>query len=220
MMQDGTQAEFYSQYSVLSQVKIAELLAEAIDVQEGQVVLDLGCGTGEVTVALGKKVGQSGRVHGIDPDSERIDVARQKHKSVRNVSFALGTSADAVATGPYDVVFSSSVLHWVKNKEPDFRNVFKSLKSGGIFGFTSLDRLSQIQEDVLVLQCDPSVTDPGSTIGLHFETMDVWLSLCKSAGFSVVGKKQYTQMKQFPSLIDFLKWYYGSTQGRFSPWKN
>ena len=44
----------------------------------GESILDVGCGTGSVTIPARQRVGQNGRAAGIDPAPEMIKVARQK----------------------------------------------------------------------------------------------------------------------------------------------
>ena len=47
----------------------------------GDVILDLGCGTGELSAYLAEPVGPEGKVMGVDPDKERIEMARQSHSA-------------------------------------------------------------------------------------------------------------------------------------------
>ena len=47
----------------------------------GDVILDLGCCTGELSAYLAEPVGPEGKVIGVDPDKERIEMARQSHSA-------------------------------------------------------------------------------------------------------------------------------------------
>ena len=55
----------------------------------GSAVLDLGCGTGNITSLLAERVAPESRVVGVDPDEERIDIAREGNKHT-NVTFVAG----------------------------------------------------------------------------------------------------------------------------------
>ena len=43
----------------------------------GDAILDLGCGTGELSAYLAELVGPEGKVIGVDPDKERIQLAKE-----------------------------------------------------------------------------------------------------------------------------------------------
>ena len=75
------------------------------------------------------------QVVGIDPDSKRLQVAREKY-SADNICYFEG-SGENIIGGDYDIVFSNSVLHWCKDRNLIFENVAKSLKPGGTFGFVA-----------------------------------------------------------------------------------
>ena len=113
-------------------------LIDIIEVCRGDVTLDLGCGTAELSAYLAELVGQDGKVVAVDPDIYRLDMARESHRKVKNLTFEEGSSANFPGMGSetYDVIFSNYVLHWIQNKEKAFSNMCRSLKPGGkIFFF-------------------------------------------------------------------------------------
>ena len=60
----------------------------------GAEVIDIGCGSGTITLDVAEAV-RPGQVIGIDPNEERIDLAREwltQHPYINNVSFQLGDS--------------------------------------------------------------------------------------------------------------------------------
>ena len=89
-------------------------------------MLDLGCGTGNLTRVLAEQVGREGRVTGVDSDRERIQIAKEQYGNVSNLNFLVGSDED-FPHGPYDVVFANYVVHWIKDKERVFQNVFENL---------------------------------------------------------------------------------------------
>ena len=52
----------------------------------GDTILDLGCGTGELSAYLAELVGAEGKVIGVDPDKERIQLARETHHIKSRIS--------------------------------------------------------------------------------------------------------------------------------------
>jgi ubiquinone/menaquinone biosynthesis C-methylase UbiE len=62
--------------------------------KQGDKVLDMGCGTGEVTAFLAEMVGKQTEVVGVDPDIDRIKFAVQQHSgNHKNITFVHGDSS-------------------------------------------------------------------------------------------------------------------------------
>jgi SAM-dependent methyltransferase len=79
----------------------------------------------------------SPQVIGIDPDLERLKIAREKYLA-DNIEFLEGT-AEEPPLQQFDAVFSNFALHWCEDKERIFKQVAKRLQRGGKFAFTSED---------------------------------------------------------------------------------
>ena len=80
--------------------------------QAPEVVVDLGCGPGTLTAALGRRW-PGAQVHGIDSSAAMIEAARALPASGRRLSFALGDVRDWTPDGRVDVIISNAVLQWV-----------------------------------------------------------------------------------------------------------
>jgi ubiquinone/menaquinone biosynthesis C-methylase UbiE len=87
-------------------------LIDAVGVQPGQRVLDVGCGTGYFVRMIATAVGPSGFAVGVDPSSAMIDYARRKAADSSSSEFHVGTAeALGFPDGCFDVVVSSLVMH-------------------------------------------------------------------------------------------------------------
>jgi SAM-dependent methyltransferase len=101
-------------------------------VEAGQItavswVLDVGCGTGNYSIALHKAVGCS--CWGIDPSERMLATAR---KRARHIQFNVGRAEQLDYPGGFfDVVFSVDVIHHVGNRRAYFREAYRVLKMGG-----------------------------------------------------------------------------------------
>ena len=78
-------------------------LIDLITIAEGSIVLDIGCGTGYLSSFLAERVGPSGHVIAVDPDRERIRVAKANVK-VANITF-LVADGETFPEQEYDAVF-------------------------------------------------------------------------------------------------------------------
>lgn len=105
-----------------------------LDLKEGETVLDLGSGGGIDCFIAARRVGESGRVIGVDMTPEMLALARRNAASVGvdNVEFRLGEVEHLpVADGEVDVIISNCVINLVPDKHQAFREAHRVLKSGG-----------------------------------------------------------------------------------------
>src|SRR5215813_8078988 len=71
--------------------RLRQKTVEQAQLHAGEAILDVGCGTGAVTIPAKKKVGNNGTAVGIDPDPEMISLARQKAKRAKvEIDFRVG----------------------------------------------------------------------------------------------------------------------------------
>jgi len=123
-----------------AQFRLGRLLIEKMGVKEGDVILDVGCGTGRLALSVLKIVGPSGKVIGLDPISNRILVANKKvsDHNYPNLHFMIGVGEDlgAFSEATFDEVYFSSVFHWIPEKEKALGEAYRVLKSGGKIGIS------------------------------------------------------------------------------------
>jgi len=97
-------------------------------------VVDLGCGTGNITKALLDKYPKASVVC-VDLAEGMIKMARAKLKKYKNVEYRVGNIADEDFSGRYDAVISSLVLHHIEKKDkPKFyKKIYNGMSRGGVF---------------------------------------------------------------------------------------
>lgn len=118
----------------------SRMIVEMSKIKPGDKVLDVGCGSGNLTLTAKKYAGASGSVHGIDASPEMIEVARKKAERRRaEAIFEVGL----IEKLPYpdttfDVVISRLVIHHLPDdlKRRGFAEIFRVLKPGGLFFIT------------------------------------------------------------------------------------
>jgi ubiquinone/menaquinone biosynthesis C-methylase UbiE len=112
--------------------KLIELAAPA----PGEKVLDVGCGTGTLAIAIKPEVG-TGEVHGIDASPEMIQVAKEKSaKDGSDIDFRVALiEAIPFPDASFDLVTSSLMLHHLPDdlKMKGFLEIRRVLKPGGRF---------------------------------------------------------------------------------------
>ncbi|NWF70601.1 MAG: methyltransferase domain-containing protein [Chloroflexi bacterium] len=108
-----------------------EDLCALLSVREGLHVVDLGCGTGELTARLADKLPGSSVV-GIDSSPQML--ARAAPLARMGLRFEQGTIEDFVentADGTWDVLFSHAALHWVEDHPRLLPRLLRKVRAGG-----------------------------------------------------------------------------------------
>jgi SAM-dependent methyltransferase len=110
------------------------LLIEALAIQPGQTVCDMGCGNGFYTLELARRVGPRGRVYAVDvqPEMLRMLLGRLAEEGIHNVKPVLGTAIDPrLPKGEVDLVLCIDVYHEFSHPEAMLARIRESLAPGG-----------------------------------------------------------------------------------------
>lgn len=82
-------------------------------------ILDVGCGSGELTAQLAQRGGENCQVTGMDADAAMIRRAREQFPHLCFVQADVRDFDPAHMGAPFDVVFSNAALHWVPPADVD-----------------------------------------------------------------------------------------------------
>jgi ubiquinone/menaquinone biosynthesis C-methylase UbiE len=107
--------------------EVLQNLVEAGELDTDSQVLDVGCGTGNYTVALEETIHRS--CWGMDPSEQMLARARER---TDRVQFKTGRAEQlAYPAEFFDLVFSVDVIHHVNDRPTFFREAYRVLKKGG-----------------------------------------------------------------------------------------
>jgi len=115
--------------------RLRTLTVEQALLKPGESILDVGCGTGGVTIPAKIRVGENGSAAGIDPAPEMIVVARRKaQRTGIEIDFRLGVIESLpFPDGTFDAVTSSLMMHHLPEhvQVKGLAEIRRVLKPGG-----------------------------------------------------------------------------------------
>ena len=172
----------------------AARLVTALKLDAGQTVADIGAGRGQLTIALAREVGPSGRVYATELDSARLRDIRQAADSagLKNVSVI---EAHATRTNLPERCCDALVLRRVYHhfSDPHLMNASlrQSLKPGGLLAIIDFEPDSAESPD-------PSNRDTGDQHGVTSATVVRELS---QAGFELVAVEEGARPGRFLVVV-------------------
>jgi ubiquinone/menaquinone biosynthesis C-methylase UbiE len=153
----------------------------------GETVLDIGSGAGIDAFYAAKRVGERGRVIGLDMTPAMIERARKSAEAsgLKQVEFRLGQAeAMPVEDGTVDVILSNCVINLAEDKGRVFEEAYRVLKPGGRLSISDMVTAGPLPMSV---RSDPAKW-AGCINGALAE--QEYLDLVRQAGFvEVVGKR-------------------------------
>lgn len=113
--------------------QVKKRILELIDVQLGESVADIGCGTGEDARILATHIGPRGRAVGVDLSCKMIETARRRHgEHAAAIEFVQG-DAQSLAFGDcsFDAIRAERLLQHVPDAGAALREIVRVTKHGG-----------------------------------------------------------------------------------------
>ena len=158
------------------------------------IILDIGCGTGNVTLLLNDALDVN-QIVAIDVDTDMIDFAKRNHSKERITYLAqdFGLDWDQLSPelraieGRVSLIFTNHCLHWIPNKENVVKNLYRLLsKCGKIYA-----NIYWISDLFLDLSPDQKTIHEKEfmKIPTKEEQFDIWFNLFKTNEFTVVSNK-------------------------------
>lgn len=181
--------------------KYGEDLIRLLNLKKGIKVLDLGCGTGELT----EKLYEAGAIaNGIDASAEQISRAREKfpHICFRQadaVSFAMPEQMDAV--------FSNALFHWIQSDDQPkmLRSIWNALKPGGqlVFEMGGSGNNAKIHAALAKAFSAHGFTyqEP-----FYFPTIGGYASVLENAGFRVTDMRLFERPTELTGTGGMAEW--------------
>jgi SAM-dependent methyltransferase len=190
------------------------LLMSLAGLADGLQVLDLGCGTGDLSLELARRVMPSGRVLGVDPDPARLEHARKSIPAdLNNLVFDQASAGDLhpVGDASVDLVYSNYALHWVLDPAPAFSEVYRVLRPGGRFVTEFLGAPVQLFMDLIRMM-------PGGEKMVAeniFLDETEWRGIIGTSGLEIDDFTWPLFGLDYQNLESLFRWLEGTSHGAF-----
>jgi SAM-dependent methyltransferase len=177
-----------------NQESLALLLAR-LGLTGGESVLEIGCGTGALTLPLAAAVGEHGRVVAVDISEPMLGVARQKvgERALHNVTLLLGDAqVFALEPSAFDLATSRMGVMFFADPAAAFRNIGSALKPRGRLVFACWGPLAEnrhwlISYDIALRHLGPPAPQPAHEPSpLAFANPDYIRGVLAAANFAEI----------------------------------
>lgn len=102
-------------------------IGDLLNPQPSEKILDLGCGTGDLTYEISKS---GASIIGMDASPQMIKMAQEKYN---HLQFIVANGENFQVEEQFDAVFSNAALHWMKNAGGVIQSVHRALRQDGRF---------------------------------------------------------------------------------------
>lgn len=176
-------------------------LVSLLDPQPNELVLDLGCGSGQLTQKIAKL---SAKVIGIDSSKEMIETSKQLFPTL---DFHQMDAQSFEFNHDFDAIFSNAVLHWVTDQKAAAKNMFRHLKEGGrlVVEFGAYNNVASIVNALRSSLKDQGYYKNANLQRWYFPTISEYTFLLEDIGFEVVFAQIYDRPTPLESKSNGIK---------------
>ena len=118
--------------------EMPNLLIESLKLKEGDVVADIGIGTGYIARRISLVIGETGTIYGVEIQQEMLDILAEKmaEEGIANIKGVLGTITDPkLPPNSVDLAIMVDVYHEFSHPYEMMQNICSGLKTGGRVAF-------------------------------------------------------------------------------------
>ncbi|MGB0855537.1 MAG: class I SAM-dependent methyltransferase [Nitrosopumilus sp.] len=188
-----------------------EKLIELVKLTEGNIVLDLACGTGVVTKEIRKRVGKVGYVVGTDTSTTAIKIAKKWNGKKSNLDFVNADAEKFTFSKKFDVITCQYALFFFPNAQKALKNIRKNLKKSGKIGITVHGKKENVPffNNIIdsVTKFIPDYVPPGTPDLDRFGTKSALRNEVDKAGFSKISVKEFVFKYSPGKFEDYWKNY-------------
>lgn len=190
---DPNKKEFFDERAsewdemTLHELEKLEYIVELLSLKPGQIVLDVGSGTGVMIPYLRHYIRDTGKIVAVDFSEKMIEIAKSKFSTqeYKNVEFLVQDVNNTPMNYEYDAILCYSCFPHFSNKAATVKHLAKGLKKGGklmIAHSESRDAINNLHKDTAEVSAD------------FLPTMREIAKMMESSGLKVIDKIDNDEM--------------------------
>lgn len=202
-------ASKYDNYAILQKEIANELLAilfkdAKLTLLDNVNILDLGCGTGYLSEIFSKNI-KTGCFTQLDLSLNMCKLAKGKTGSITTVNADIEYLP--FNKNIFDYVVSSSSFQWLEEIHIGFKEVWRVLKSRGIFAFSIFgeNTLNELSQSFSLIDNDKHVND--------FLSEDIIEKTMLNIGFTDLKIIKSTKLQHFPNILEIMRYLHNLGAG-------
>jgi SAM-dependent methyltransferase len=181
---------------------LTEEVLRRAGVEPGMRVLDVGCGTGDVSFRAARLVGPTGAVLGVDRSAEAVAVAehRARDAGLGHVSFVVQDLSQVTVAAPVDALVGRLVLMYLDDPAAALRRLLGGVRPGGVVAFQEMDMGATISEPecVLFTTSGDRIRQTFAAAGLDYRTGLKLARIFRGAGLPAPQTLQSARVESGP----------------------
>ena len=187
--------------------KYGEDIIELLNPKEGELILDLGCGTGDLAELIRQR---GATVIGLDSSPEMIKTAANKYP---HIQFSVKSATDFSYDKKFDAIFSNATLHWVLDYQKAIACIYQNLKAGGgrlVAEFGGKGNVNNIVQALKRALIKRDLAGNAEKAVWYFPSLSAYTSLLEEAGFRVTFAAHFdrpTLLKEEQGLKNWLRMF-------------
>ena len=177
-------------------------LIELLAPKQGERILDLGCGTGD----LANKLYNAGvEIVGIDNSKNMIKEALSKYP---HINFIVRNATNLGYNSEFDAVFSNATLHWIKQPKQALNCIYQSLKSGAryVAEFGGKGNVQTITSEIIRQLKESGIEYKMEQFPWYYPSIGEYASLMEKVGFRVTFAQHYDRPTHLEGKNGLKKW--------------
>lgn len=176
--------------------RCTDAMLDLVDIQKGQTILDVACGTGAVIYRLLKRVGPSGRIIGVDSSIKALNIACSRTRHESNVDYIHADAENVWFAQKFDIATCQFGLFFFYDAPHVLKNIYRMTADGGKLAVVVHGTLDKVPYHGCVIKAAnrfiPDYFAPGAPSMDRYSNKESLYRVVRDAGYKNIAVQKIT----------------------------